>query len=161
MREASQEAVEKAERIIEQIIYINIATVSADGQPWNTPVYSAYDESYNFYWLSDQAGQHSQNVKANGRVFLTIYDSTVPEGTGEGVFVKAMASELSDPEEIKQALALLYSRKNQDPAKRRPDEFLGDYPRRVYKAVPEKIWINGHGDINGNYIDTRIEVILI
>jgi len=33
-------------------------------------------------------------------------------------------------------------------------------PRRVYKAVLEKVWINGEGDVNGEYIDTRVEIIL-
>ena len=44
---------------------------------------------------------------------------------------------------------------------KKAEEFLGDYPRRVYKAIPEKFWINGNDKINGNYIDTRIEVKLI
>jgi hypothetical protein len=52
----------------------------------------------------------------------------------------------------------LYARKHQDPSKRKPQEFLNEYPRRVYKAVPEKIWINSGGEVNGNFIDTRIEI---
>ncbi|MBI2327880.1 pyridoxamine 5'-phosphate oxidase family protein [Candidatus Curtissbacteria bacterium] len=38
---------EKAKQIISKIIYITIATTSKDGQPWNSPVYSAYDDKYN------------------------------------------------------------------------------------------------------------------
>ncbi len=151
---------EKAKNIISDIIYITIATVSKDGQPWNSPVYSAFDEQYNFYWASWKDNQHSKNIVDNPSVFLSIYDSTVPEGTGEGVYIQASAHELSDSEEIKKALALLYTRKNQDPEKRKSEEFLGNYPRRVYKAVPEKIWMNSNGDIDGNYVDARIEVKL-
>jgi len=151
---------EKAKEIISKILYITIATSSKDGQPWNTPVYSAFDENYNFFWASDQNGQHSKNIKENPNVFLAIYDSTTPEGTGEGVYIKAKAYEVTDEAEIKHALACLYTRKNQDPEKRKPQEFLGDFPRRVYKAIPEKVWINGDGDVNGNYIDVRIEVTL-
>lgn len=150
----------KAKNIIEKIIYINIATSSKDGVPWNTPVYSAYDNDYNFFWASDQNGQHSKNIRENNQVFLTIYDSTVPEGTGEGVYIQGKAYELSDEQEIKKVLTILYRRKNQDPEKRKPSEFLGDYPRRVYKAVAEKVWVNGEGEVNGNYIDTRVEVKL-
>jgi hypothetical protein len=36
-------------------------------------------------------------------------------------------------------------------------EYLGDKPRRIYKVVPQKIWLNDDGDVNGNFIDTRKE----
>ena len=90
-----------------------------------------------------------------------IYDSKAPEGTGEGVYMKAKAEMLTSPDEIAKALAYLSIRKNQDPKKRSPNEFLGDYPRRVYKAIPEQVWINGDGEVGGNYIDIRMEVDLI
>lgn len=152
---------ERAKEIISKIIYITIATASKDGQPWNTPVYSAFDENFNFYWSSWKENQHSKNIAENNNVFIVIYDSTVPEGTGEGVYVKAKAYPLSNEGEIRQALALLYTRKNQNPEKRKPEEFLGDNPRRVYKAIPEKFWMNGDGDINGRFVDTRVEINLL
>jgi nitroimidazol reductase NimA-like FMN-containing flavoprotein (pyridoxamine 5'-phosphate oxidase superfamily) len=150
---------QKAKKIISEIIYITIATVSKGGEPWNTPVYSAFDESYNFYWASDKNGQHSKNIKANENVFIVIYDSTVPQGTGEGLYIKAKAYEITDRAETEKASKLLAARKNKNP--RNADEYLGEYPRRVYKAVPEKFWMNGDGKINGNYIDTRVEVDLL
>lgn len=150
----------KAKRIIKEILYITIATAGKDGTPWNTPVYSAFDENYNFFWASDKNSIHSKNISENNKVALVIYDSTVPQGTGEGVYVEAKAFELSDPKEIEHALAYLYRRKDQDPKKRGAQEFLGAYPRRVYKAVPEKFWVNGEGQVNGNYIDIREEVDL-
>src|SRR3989344_4776521 len=104
--------VEKAHRIIEKILYITIATVSKDGRPWNSPVYCAFDEDYNFYWASWRENQHSKNIKENNNVFIVIYDSTVPEGTGEGVYVQAKAYELNDGEEIKHALKYLDGRVN-------------------------------------------------
>lgn len=149
----------RAKEIISKIIYITIATVDRDRQPWNSPVYSAYDETYNFFWTSWKENIHSQNIRENNKVFLVIYDSTVPEGTGEGVYIKAKAYELTDKEEIKRALKYLYERKNKNP--RRAEEFLENYPRRVYKAVPERVWMNAEGEIDGNYVDKRIEVELI
>ncbi len=154
--------VAKAKGIIERILYITIATVSKDGQPWNSPVYSAFDENYNFYWASDQNGQHSKNIAENNKVFLVIYDSTAPEGTGEGVYVQAKAYVLTGEDEIRNALKHLDGRvgKQKDPATR-VLEFQGDSPRRVYKAVPEKFWMNDDGDVNGNFIDIRTEVDLL
>lgn len=156
----SEELNKKAKQIVQRNIYMTIATCSSDGIPWNSPVYFAYDEEFNLFWASDKNAQHSKNVKENNNVFIVIYDSTLPEGHGEGVYIKAKAAELSDPNDIKNALALLFSRKNQDPKKRTPQEFLNDYPRRVYKAIPEKFWMNDAGNINGNFVDTRTEVKL-
>lgn len=149
---------EKVKSIIEKIIYITIATVSKDGKPWNSPVYSAYDEKFNFFWASWKENEHSKNVRNNSDVFLVIYDSTAPEGTGEGVYIKAKACELNDPKEIEHALKYLYGRKSKTP--RKVEEFLGEFPRRVYKAVPEKFWINTDGEVSGSFVDKRIEVNL-
>jgi uncharacterized protein YhbP (UPF0306 family) len=149
---------EIARAIIEKIIYITIATVSESGKPWNTPVYSAYDEKYNFFWASWKENEHSKNIRNNSDVFLVIYDSTAGESTGKGVYVEAKAYELSDPEEIEHATKYLYGRKYKTP--RDTKEFLGDYPRRVYKAVPEKFWINEDSEVNGHFIDKRVEVKL-
>jgi len=151
--------IEKAKAIIAKIIYITIATVSKDGEPWNTPVYSAYDEKFNFFWASWKENEHSKNIRNSSDVFLVIYDSTVPEGTGEGIYVKAKAYELDDPKEIEYAMKYLYGRKNKTP--RKVEEFLGAHPRRVYKAIPENFWLNAEGDVDGNYVDKRIEIDLL
>jgi len=152
----------KARKIIEKILYITIATVSKDGKPWNSPVYSAFDENYNFYWASWKENQHSKNIRENNNVFIVVYDSTVPEGTGEGVYIQAKAYELDDEKEIKLALGYLDGRVNKrKDSKKRIAQFQGDKPRRIYKAVPDKVWVNGEGDINGEYIDMRMEVDLI
>jgi len=66
-------------------------------------VYSAYDDRANFYWTSSPLAQHSRNIDQNGKAFLAIYDSTVPEGKGEGVYVEAAAAGLVIPEEINKA----------------------------------------------------------
>ncbi len=150
---------EKAKEIIERIRYITIATASKECEPWNTPVYAIHDEKYNFYWVSWSGTQHSKNIVENPSIFIVIYDSTVPEGAGEGVYIKAKAYELIDRTEIEQAAVRLYAGKNKTP--RPVEEFLGEHPRRIYKAVPEKIWRNLDVDKKGKIVDTRQEVALI
>ncbi len=151
---------QRAKEIIENILYVTIATVTPQGKPWNSPVYTAFDEDYNFFWASDKNGQHSINIKGNNSIFIVIYDSTVPEGTGKGVYIEAKAHELDKKEEILKALNLLDKRVGKS-NKRNASEFLGDYPRRLYKAVPGRFWINGDGEANGSYIDIRTEVGLL
>lgn len=148
----------QAKKVISDILYITIATCDKSGQPWNSPVYSAFSESYNFYWASWTENRHSKNIKENEKVFVVIYDSTVPEGTGFGVYMKGTARQLEvkDTVEIVKSLKLLYSRKNKKP--RKPEEFLALLPRRIYKFTPEQVWVNSDGDVNGNFVDSRIDI---
>jgi len=147
-----------AKKVIEDIIYITIATCDSDGQPWNSPVYSAFDKEYQFYWASWKENQHSRNIRENKNVFVVIYDSTVPESTGFGVYMRGTAYQLGKRNmvEIIKALKLLYVRKEKKPKK--PEEFLGILPRRIYKFVPEQIWVNSCGDIKGNFVDSRTDI---
>ncbi len=148
----------RAREIIEKIIYITIATVCESGSPWNTPVYSSYDESYTYYWISSQDSVHSKNIKRTGKAFLVIYDSTVMEGTGEGVYIETRALEVDDEAEIVRAMRHHYGRKGKLP--RDASDFMGTSPRRFYKAIPGRVWINTDEKIDGHHVDTRVEVKL-
>lgn len=156
--EKNEELVGRAKKVINDILYITIATSDKLGNPWNSPVYSAFDKKYTFYWISWTENQHSKNIRENENVFVVIYDSTVPESTGFGVYLKGKAYQLGlkDSPEIVKALKWLYSRKNKKP--RTFKEFVGIFPRRVYKFVPEQAWVNADSNVNKNYIDTRVEI---
>lgn len=149
----------QTQNIIMKILYIAIATSSKDGRPWNSPVYCAFDKNYNFYWASWRENQHSKNIRENNQVFLVIYDSTVPEGTGKGVYIQAKAYELDREKEIEHSISYLDGRIKKK-GRHKASQFVGSMQRRIYKAVPEKIWINDEGNINGEYIDRREEVDL-
>lgn len=146
----------RAKEILERIIYATVATASKDGQPWNSPVRHVYDRELNIYWFSDKESQHSCNVRENEDVLIVIYDSTVLEGEGEGVYIQAKAYELNDPEEVRFARKI-----KKGPDFDAPDDFIGDAIRRVYKAVPQKIWINDVEIKEGKFIrDYREEIDL-
>ncbi|MFH1977865.1 MAG: pyridoxamine 5'-phosphate oxidase family protein [Candidatus Aenigmatarchaeota archaeon] len=153
-----KELTKQAKAVIDKIIYITLATSSNKGEPWNSPVYTSFDKNYNFYWLSWNKNQHSKNIIENGRVFAVIYDTTAPEGTGYGIYMKGKAKQLEKKDiiEIIKALKLHYQRKKKKP--RSTKEFLGVFPRRVFKFTPEKIWVTSESDIKGNYIDTRKDI---
>ena len=152
----SDHYIRHAKQILEKIIYATIATANKDGKPWNSPVRYVYDSDLNIYWFSDKQNQHSQNVRANEDVFIVIYDSTVPEGDGEGVYFEAKAYELNNPEEIRHARR---TAKGSDMDA--PDGFMGDAVRRVYKAVLQRAWMNDAEIKDGKFMrDYRIEVPL-
>lgn len=148
----------RAKEIIAKVPYITIASTSEGGKPWNTPVFDAYDREHNFYWGSYRKSQHSKNIRANKDIFLVIYDSTVPPGTGRGVYIEATAAELEDIKEIGFAHRLLETRHIVPYWKL--EQVQGDAPIRLYKAEPKKIWMNSEGEVDGHYIDKRVEVHL-
>ena len=148
----------RAQEIVRRLIYITVATTSSAGQPWSSPVYSAFDNWANFYWTSSPLAQHSRNIDENGKAFLAIYDSTVPAGMGEGVYVEAAAGGLVIPEEVNEAKTNLARRigKQIGPETERLDAGV----QRIYRATPKRVWMNGfENDKNGRYLrDVRIEL---
>jgi len=151
----------RARDIVQRFIYVTIASVSAEGDPWNSPVYSAYDDQANFYWSSSPLAQHSRNIEKNGKAFFVIYDSTAPEGTGEGVYIHTIAAALADPAEIKKAKRLLTQRVGKELGSE-TDRLLDAGIQRIYRATPQRAWINGfeHAAQQSYLRDIRIEIPL-
>lgn len=146
----------KAQAIIDAIPYATLATVTADGRPWNTPlaVYHFPGEA-TLYWASWRNNQHSQNIRANGKAFVTIYDSTPADGNpSAGVYMQCEAYEITDEAEAMQA-AKVFGDDPYNPSDGK--EYLGDKPRRIYRVVPQKIWMNDDSEMDGNFIDVRKE----
>jgi nitroimidazol reductase NimA-like FMN-containing flavoprotein (pyridoxamine 5'-phosphate oxidase superfamily) len=146
-----------ARAILDRIEYITLATVDADGVPWNTPVYAGFDDGYRCYWVSAAHVRHSQNIAATHRAAIVVYDSTAPAGTGKGVYIQARAEALTDKQEMIHALAALERRGWKKPL----DEVQGSSIHRVYRAIPEQMWINTVESLNGQQFDTRAELDLL
>lgn len=146
----------KAKAILDVISYITIATMSDDDQPWNTPVASFhFDNDYTLYWASWQDNQHSQNIRANGKAFVVVYDSTPADNKpSAGVYMKGQAFELVDDHEVMQA-ALVFKDDPYNPSDGK--QYLGEHPRRIYKFIPEQIWMNDDDKVNDNFVDVRKE----
>jgi nitroimidazol reductase NimA-like FMN-containing flavoprotein (pyridoxamine 5'-phosphate oxidase superfamily) len=83
---------EKARYIIEHNNYMIVATSDKKGNPWAAPVFFAYDDKYNFYFLSAVDSKHAENIVENPKVCLVIFDSSAPVGQSDGVQIDAKAS---------------------------------------------------------------------
>jgi general stress protein 26 len=147
---------DKAKSILDSINYITVATVDKDSQPWNTPVAGFhFDSDYTLYWASWRQNQHSKNIQANSKAFVVVYDSTPANGQpSAGVYIQGEAFELTEEQEVMQA-ALVFKDDPYNPSDGK--QYLGDYPRRIYKFVAEKVWMNDEDKVNGNFIDIRKE----
>ena len=95
---AEQPGAEGARRIIDRSLYMVLATADAEGRAWPSPVYFAADGYRQFFWVSSREATHSKNIDARPQVGIVVFDSGVPIGTGQGVYMQATAEQLSDDE---------------------------------------------------------------
>lgn len=121
-----------AVEILQKMHYINIASVCPDGSPWNTPMSVTCDSELHFHWGSSPENIHSINIRNDSRTFITIYDSTVPEGTGEAIYMSGIAKEME-----------------------KENDFM-----TKYVFAPERVWINDEAkNEDGSFKhDIRVEL---
>jgi nitroimidazol reductase NimA-like FMN-containing flavoprotein (pyridoxamine 5'-phosphate oxidase superfamily) len=131
----------RAKELIQKIEYLNIATTSKAGSPWNTPVYAVADSELNFYWSSWKEAQHSLNINENPKVFCTLYDSARKRGDNNRrcLYFDGQANEILDKEEVTKAIGLIYPTELDQ---HKAEDYLGEGLRRFYKVKLMHAWLN-------------------
>jgi nitroimidazol reductase NimA-like FMN-containing flavoprotein (pyridoxamine 5'-phosphate oxidase superfamily) len=84
-----------AKAIIAANLYMVLGTADETGRPWVSPVYYAPVDDREFLWVSRPETLHSRNLVARPEVSIVIFDSSVPIGTGQGVYMAAAAAEVT------------------------------------------------------------------
>ena len=95
-----------ARAILDAGIYVVLATADVDGGPWASPVWFATENYRELYWVSYPGARHSQNIAVRPQIAMVVFDSTVPAGTGQGVYMTATAEQLSDPAAIEYGIGV-------------------------------------------------------
>ena len=151
-----EDLLRRVQHLLDRIEHATVATVSVDGRPWNTPVYFARERD-GFYWISRRDAQHSMNIEKNGRAFLVVFDSSLTDSSGAGVYVEARAALVNDGD-IQRALEVIYRRRG------KPVPSATDYsatsPHAVYQAQAVRVWSNilhASGEVPW---DERVEITL-
>lgn len=135
--------------------YLTVSTVDESGSPWAAPVWYVCDNEGNFYWWSPIASQHSSNIANNPNVYITIFNTQLPEGDGLGLYIQATATELPE-DELDNVIELYNS--TTEKFKMSRENCRGEAPTRFYKAIPSKVWCNDGLERKGYYIDVRREL---
>lgn len=132
---------ETAREIIDTALYLVLATADADGQPWSSPVYFAHDDWRAFFWVSSPAAHHSHNIAVRPEVGISVFDSSAAIGTGQGVYMAAVAVELVGPG-ARHAIEVFSSRSLRHGGRTWTlDDVGGDSGMRLYRAVAADHWI--------------------
>ena len=126
---------------LESTEYCCIATVDPKGV-WANPVYFAYDEKFNLYFISQMNSRHMQNLKNNPRISVAIY-KTKQKGDVLGTYIEGEAKIiLEDKKEVQKAFDVYYGRAGKGPD---VQGYINN-PTWIYvRVVPEAIY----------YFDTR------
>jgi pyridoxine/pyridoxamine 5'-phosphate oxidase len=124
-----------AHRILDDILYMVLATADEAGRPWASPVYFAHSGYTELFWVSSPDATHSHNIAVRPQVSIVIFDSKVPVGSGQGVYMTAEAGEVPD-EELERGIEIFSGRslKTGGPAWT-PDDVQGTAGLRLYRAV--------------------------
>ncbi|HMJ32637.1 MAG TPA: pyridoxamine 5'-phosphate oxidase family protein [Baekduia sp.] len=84
-----------AQDIVDANAYMTLGTADSDGRPWVSPVFFVAAAYAELFWVSSQDARHSRNLAVRPEISLVIFDSRAPLGTGQAVYVEAVAEELT------------------------------------------------------------------
>jgi len=111
---------------------------SVNNLPWVCNIHFYTDDDLNFYWISTLDRRHSQEIKQNQHVAVTIkvHEDTPEEQYVIGITVEGKAELLSEKEAKK--IADHYKTKLNKPQSLIDDIFAGRNPHKFYRLKPEK-----------------------
>jgi hypothetical protein len=103
--------------------------------PWASPVWFAMEAYPELYWVSYPGARHSQNIAARPQIAMVVFDSTVAPGTGQGVYMTAIAEQVTDPGAVERGLGV-FSRESvrKGDEELAPDRVTGEARLRLYRA---------------------------
>jgi hypothetical protein len=84
-----------ARGVIDANRYMTLGTADESGLPWVSPVWYASADYREFFWASNPQAAHSRNIAVRPQVGIVIFDSQVPSGIGQGVYMSAVAEQVT------------------------------------------------------------------
>ncbi|HET9965764.1 MAG TPA: pyridoxamine 5'-phosphate oxidase family protein [Rubrobacter sp.] len=135
-----------ARTIIDSNFYMTLGTADERGRPWVSPVYYAHEGYANFYWVSSPEANHSRNLVGRPEVSMVIFDSRTPVGSGQGVYISAIAEELMGAD-LDRGIAIFSGRSDAHGAGEWNVEDVRPPARhRLYRATASEHWVLGPQD---------------
>jgi nitroimidazol reductase NimA-like FMN-containing flavoprotein (pyridoxamine 5'-phosphate oxidase superfamily) len=146
-----------ARSIIESNLYMALGTADETGRPWVTPVYYAAAGYTEFYWVSSPERTHSRNVAVRPEISIVVFDSRVPIGMGQGVYMSALAEELTGAD-LERGIDI-FSRRSQEHGAREwtPADVRPPAAIRLYRAKVSEHWVLDPETSPDQRISVRVE----
>jgi predicted pyridoxine 5'-phosphate oxidase superfamily flavin-nucleotide-binding protein len=156
------ELADHARRVIDANRYMALGTADEAGHPWVSPVWFASEDYRNFHWISSPDAKHSRNLAAHPEIAIAIFDSSVPVGGAQAVYMKGEANELTGAV-LEEGLEV-YDRVSRRDVGRGfgLDDVQGSALFRLYRATVSEHWvlIPGRDPERGSGVDRSERVFL-
>jgi len=132
--------------IIDANAYLTLATADADGVPWASPVWFAHAGFRELFWVSDPDARHSRNIAERPGVGIVVFDSLAPIGTGRGVYLRAIATQVGN-DDLERGLAIFSKRSRDHGGRAWPAADVRPPARhRLYRALVREHHLGGRDD---------------
>jgi nitroimidazol reductase NimA-like FMN-containing flavoprotein (pyridoxamine 5'-phosphate oxidase superfamily) len=130
-----------ARAIIDGNRYVVLGTADADGRPWVSPVYYAPSGYAELYWVSSPEANHSRNLAGRPELSIVVFDSRVAVGEGQGVYMSAVAQELTVAD-LERGIEIFSHVSESHGAKPWAlDDVRPPAPYRLYRARVSEHWV--------------------
>jgi Pyridoxamine 5'-phosphate oxidase len=142
--------------------YMVLGTADEAGYPWVTPVWFASEDYRSFHWVSSPDAKHSRHLAGRPEVAIAIFDSSVPVGGAQAVYMKGEAEELTGAA-LEQGLEVFDRVSRQDHGRGFGlDDVQGSALFRLYRATVSEHWvlIPGRDPDRGSGVDRSERVSL-
>jgi hypothetical protein len=135
-----------AKTIIDSNLYMTLGTADEAGRPWASPVYYAPGGYTEFLWVSAPEATHSRNLVARPQLGIVIFDSRTPINTGQGVYMSAVAEQLTG-DDLDPGIET-FSRRSQahGAGEWTRADVLAPARLRLYRATASETFVLGAGD---------------
>ena len=142
--EQSQDLSLIARTIIDSNVYMTLGTADEAGEPWVSPVYFSCEDYREFYWISSPEARHSRNIAMRPQISIVVFDSRVPVGKCQAVYMSAIAQELTGID-FDRGL-VVYNGRFSDPAEHgvriiESEDLQGSALYRLYRATASEHWV--------------------
>lgn len=123
---------------VEQIKIMQLAT-SVDGQPWVCTVHYYSDKALNFYWISTEEREHSQDIAQNPKVAaaILVHENTLEERYVQGISIEGEAELIG--QHIAPEIGERYIQKTGREPSLLSDIASGKNPHKFYRLKPSRI----------------------
>ena len=151
-----------ARSVIDANRYMALGTADESGHPWVTPVWFASEDYRSFHWVSSPDAKQSRYLAARPEVAIAIFDSSVPVGGAQAVYMKSVAEELTGAE-LERGVEIFDRVARLDHGRAYAlDDVRGSALIRLYRATASEHWvlIPGRDPVRGSGIDRSERVSL-
>lgn len=133
-----------AKEIADSIFYMTLGTSDENGEPWVSPVYFASANYREFYWISSPEARHSKNIMLRPQISIVIFDSQIPIGMGQAVYMSAVAKQVEGSDLVR--CLSIYNGRFQNPSEHGVrtialEHVSGTGLHRLYQATVHESWM--------------------